>query len=328
MRNQNGLIAKIYRGLILAMFVGIILGERVDAQNIQTNSTGTTLGSTSFGFVITPTELGRVMQAATEPNCVTVSVNARNCTSNGPDGLSGTQDDYAKRPGNPGSFTHNPFKTVDSDPDVGWFSAFPQTAPLGANTLSTPSVPNTLTGALVTNINLGTGTKSGDPFHSAGHIRFVLTNPQTGAGATIDQLIQQEINVSGGLIINFTERDITNTPFTTTPSPLTIADGPGFGGVSFSPGSGFSNGVNLTAQLQLQQSGERGLLVENPFTLDYSVLFPYNAIWFAPLLGCGGPPPCTGAGLDRPTQFPPDEAFITPGLNTGGSNPNAFPNVN
>lgn len=303
----------------LCLLIGILLGAHpADAQNIQTDSNSTTVGSPTFGFAITPGQLQTVMQMDTAVS--TLACGGRigglmTCNSTG----NGSSGGYAKAPGNPGSFTHNPFKQVSTTADVGWFSAFPQTAP-------NFSGPNTLTGTITVNIDLGLGTLSGDPFHSAGRLRFTL-NPAS-MQASIDQLVEQEINAADGLSIRFIENDVTPSLFTAKQSPLVTTDDSPFGPVG--PGNGFPGpapftAVNLTATLQLDQNGAP--FPASSFHAEETTRFPYNAMWFAPPLGCGGLPPCTGAGLNRPSQFPPDEAFFTPGLNTGGSNPNMFPNI-
>lgn len=150
------------------------------AQNIQTNTTSTTLGSTQFGFAITPEQLQTVMQSANPLSCGARTAGVMDCTL----------DNFAKATGMPGSFTGNPNKIVWSEADFGCGTpcateggADPQTAPDFAG-------PNTLSGTINSNIDLGLGTATGDPFHAAGHITFIL-NP-ANQSASIDQLVIQE----------------------------------------------------------------------------------------------------------------------------------------
>jgi hypothetical protein len=254
------------------------------AQNIQTNTTSTTLGSTQFGFAITSAQLGTVMQSTTAPTCDA----ARVCTLN----------NYAKAVGMPGSFTGNPNKIVWADADFGCGAvcgteggADPQTAP------DFPG-PNTLTGTINSSIDLGLGTASGDPFHAAGHITFILNPPGTTGNTSIDQQVIQEINTAGGLTVSFTETDLA-------PSFTAGTDASVFS---------FSGPVNMITTTTLTQTGEQGPSSPNPFTLDITLPFPY-----------GEPFNATTAGFTG-SLFPFPEAFITPGLNTQPDNP-ATPNI-
>lgn len=265
-----------------------LLSGAAFAQNIQTNTTSTTLGSRTFGFDITAAQLQTVMQSA---NPVT-------CGARGADGvMTCTSDNYVKAIGMPGSFTGNPFKIVWTRADFGCGllcstqgGPDPQTAPDFGG-------PNTLTGVINSTVDLGLGTTPTDAFHSAGHITFTL-NPAT-MNATIDQQVVQAINTAGGLQMTFTETDATPTAgFTASSNPEPFS---------------FAGPVNMTASMQLTQTGDTGLASATPFTLDVTVPFPYGQSWNA--FPAPGVSPLTGS------NFPPQGAFVTPGLRTTADNP-------
>ncbi|MCG3115197.1 MAG: hypothetical protein LLH30_05895 [Candidatus Manganitrophus sp. SA1] len=262
-------------------------------QNIQTNTTSTTLGSTQFGFAITAAQLGTVMQSVTAPTCGARTAGVMDCTL----------DNYVKAVGMPGSFTGNPNKIVWPRADFGCGSlcfslpgggggSDPQTAPDFGGIVGET---NTLTGIINSNIDLGLGTAATDPFHAAGHITFTL-DPATMT-ASIDQQVVQVINNAAGLTISFTETDVAPT-FTASANPDQFAfDGP----------------VNMTAAMQLTQTGDSGIPTATPFTLNVTVPFPYAQSWNSIPAGLTG------------SAFPPERAFQTPGLNISTTNPDEFP---
>lgn len=269
-----------------------LLAGAAFGQNIETNTTSTTLGSTQFGFAITPAQLGTVMQSTTAPTCDA----SRVCTLT----------NYVKAVGMPGSFTGNPNKIVWANADFGCGflcgtngGADPQTAPDFAG-------PNTLTGVITSNIDLGLGTAPTDAFHSAGHIRFTLNPSSTLDNASIDQQIVQNITDATGLTMTFVETDLAPS-FTSLPSsgnPINVA-------------TSFAGPVNMTASMQLTQTGDSGIPTATPFALDVTVPFPYAQTWNA--FPAPGDSPFTGS------NFPPPFAFQTPGLNTSAALPDAFP---
>ncbi|MFY9268848.1 MAG: hypothetical protein WAO55_03765 [Candidatus Manganitrophaceae bacterium] len=252
------------------------------AQNIQTNTTSTTVGSRTFGFDITPSQLQTIIQSA----------NPLTCGGRGADGVMNCSlDNFVKAPGMPGSFTGNPFKIVWPEADFGCGApcatnggADPQTAPDFAG-------PNTLNGRIETNIDLGLGTASGDPFHLAGHLRFTLD--PSNMNASIDQQILQEINTPGGLSLAFGETD-TAASFTAGADPSIFS---------------FAGPVGFITRTTLSQTGELGLPSSLPFALDVTLPFNY-----------GGPFNAGTAGLSGDT-FPIPEAFTTPGLQTRPDDP-------
>lgn len=262
-------------------------------QNIQTNTTSTTLGSTQFGFAITPAQLGTVMQSVTAPTCGARVAGVMDCTL----------DNYVKAVGMPGSFTGNPNKIVWADADFGCGllcgtngGSDPQTAP---DFGGVAGEVNTLTGNINSTIDLGLGTTATDPFHAAGRIIFTL-DPATMT-ASIDQQVVQNINNAAGLTITFTETDVAPT-FTASADPDQFAfDGP----------------VNMTAGMQLTQTGDSGIPTATPFTLNVTVPFPYAQSWNA--FPAPGTSPFTGS------NFPTERAFQTPGLNISPTNPDEFP---
>jgi hypothetical protein len=251
------------------------------AQNITTNTTSTTLGSTQFGFAITPAQLQTVMQSANPLACGARTAGVMDCTL----------DNFSKAVGMPGSFTGNPNKIVWADADFGCGApcvteggADPQTAPDFAG-------PNTLSGTINSNIDLGLGTATGDPFHAAGHITFIL-NPAV-QNASIDQQVIQEINTAGGLTVAFTETDLA----------------PSFTAGTDSTVFSFSGPVNMTTAMTLTQTGEQGLPSSTPFTLNVTTPFVYGEPFNAGIAGFTG------------STFPFPEEFFAPGLNTQPDNP-------
>lgn len=256
------------------------------AQNIQTNTTSTTLGSTQLGFAITPGQLQTVMQSTTAPTCGARTAGVMDCTL----------DNFAKAVGMPGSFTGNPNKIIWAEADFGCGltcgtegGADPQTAPPFPG-------PNTLTGTINSNIDLGLGTVTGAPFHAAGHISFTL-DPTTQT-ASIDQLVIQEINAAGGLTVTFTETDLAPT-FTAGTDPSVFS---------------FSGPVNMTTTMVLTQTGEQGPSTSTPFALNITLPFPYAEPFNLGTTGLTG------------SSFPLPNTFVTPGLNTQPDSP-ATPNI-
>jgi hypothetical protein len=274
-----------------------LLAGAAFGQNIQTDTTSTTLGSTQFGFAITPQQLQTVMQSTTLPTCGARTAGAMVCTL----------DNYVKAVGMPGSFTGNPNKIVWATADFGCGilcntngGPDPQTAP-------DFSGPNTLTGIINSNIDLGLGTVATDPFHSAGHVTFTL-DPAT-MEASIDQEVIQIINNAAGLTMSFRETDVAPT-FTASPvsgDPTIVA-------------TNFAGPVNMTATMALTQTGDSGIPTNTPFTLDVTVPFPYAQTWNAF--------PANPNAAFTGSNFPPQGAFQTPGLNTSTLNPDAFPIFN
>lgn len=267
-----------------------LLAGAAFGQNIQTNTTSTTLGSTQFGFAITAAQLGTVMQSVTAPTCGARTAGVMDCTL----------VNYVKAVGMPGSFTGNPNKVVWARADFGCGTACgtfggpdPQTSPDFDG-------PNTLTGLITSTIDLGLGTATGDAFHSAGHITFNL-NPATMA-ASIDQQIVQEINNAAGLSMVFTETDAAPT-FTASP----------IGGLPFEVAATFPGPVNMTAGMTLTQTGDSGIPSATPFELNVTVDFPYGRAWNNQISGFTG------------SDVPPERAFQTPGLNISPTNPDEFP---
>jgi hypothetical protein len=271
-----------------------LLAGAAFAQNIQTNTTSTTLGSTQFGFAITPAQLQTVMQSANALTCGARTAGVMDCTL----------DNFVKAVGMPGSFTGNPNKVVWTRADFGCGllcgtegGPDPQTAPDFAG-------PNTLSGIINSTIDLGLGTAATDPFHSAGHITFTL-NPAT-MEASIDQQIVQAINNAAGLTMSFTETDVAPT-FTASPvsgSPVDVA-------------TTFAGPVNMTAGMTLTQTGDSGFPSATPFTLNVTVPFPYGQAWNVF--------PATPNDAFIGSNFPPERAFQTPGLNISTTNPDEFP---
>lgn len=106
----------------------------------------------------------------------------------------------------------------------------------------------------------------------------------------IDQQILQEINTGSGLTIAFTETD----------SALS------FTSIADSDVDRFTGPVDMITGMILTQGGEIGPASGTPFHLGLMIQFEYG----------GGENFRSGNGFTG-SDFPRDQAFVTPGLNTG-----------
>lgn len=268
------------------------------AQNIQTNTTSTTVGSTQFGFVITPGQLATVMQAATPPTC-TGPVDNSVCTSLGPDGTLGTSDDFQRINALPGTHTSSPIagqvsslsnfacgptgSSNDCQGDFDNGGEIEQTAPSFSG--------RQLVGNLNMDVNLGGEGFAGMP---TGFMKFTL-DPSTGA-ATIDQLIQHTVGD-----MTFQSRDATIGYGNLIPNiagPLSLV---AFTALDAGDGLPPSPGTGMVSRLLLNQGPNHGGGF-GALNLDVTFNFPASS---------GDPP-----GLPS-NDFPREGDFVTPGLNTG-----------
>jgi hypothetical protein len=274
---------KPYRSLITGVLGALLCAAPVLAQNIQTSTNSTTVGSQSFGFAITPQQLQTVMQSASPLNCGSgrSASGSMTCTTN----------NFSKAEGMPGSFTGNPFKIVWDQADFGCGApcgtnggADPQTAPAFSG-------PNTLAGVIRSDVNLGLGTLPTDAFHIEGHLRFTLD--PSSKEASIDQAITQRITSPEGFIMDFATKDVAASFKAGTDSAIFSFSGP----------------VNMTTGMTLSQKGELGPNAPGAFVLDVTTPFVYGVPFNASSAGASG------------STFPFPEEFFTPGLNTQPDNP-------
>ncbi|MFY9270012.1 MAG: hypothetical protein WAO55_09730 [Candidatus Manganitrophaceae bacterium] len=293
------------------------------AQNISTNTTSTTVGSTQFGFVINAAGLGAVMQANAAPTCTGPS-NNQVCTLVGADTIAGTGDDFVRVNALPGAHTSTPFNQISTLPNFACGpTATSNNCILNMNntdgTGGPQTAPNftgrTLVGTISTNANLGGDTTPGMP---TGFMKFTLNVPGGGgaATATIDQLIQHTVELTGAVTpstgsMTFAQRDATiglNNPIGTPGDATTIDDVLTL--VPFTPSdtqTGLPSATTgMVSRLALDQGNADGF---GALGLDMTVNFP--------LVGATG------------TGFPSVGQFVTPGLNTGiDFTGNSIPNDN
>ncbi|MBN4050103.1 hypothetical protein JYT17_00615 [Nitrospira defluvii] len=94
--------------LVLPVLLGsVFLSATAYSQQIQTNTSATTQGSTQFGYLPDGADLGVFMQTTVAPTCTTVSTNVQTCTSDGGTAV-GDNDNFVRVDQMPGSFTDSP----------------------------------------------------------------------------------------------------------------------------------------------------------------------------------------------------------------------------
>ncbi|GEM_PF-5986019 len=288
---------KIHRLFTLGILGAVLLAGTAFAQNINTDTTSTTVGSTQFGVVLNELDLQTIMQSSVALTCAG-PVDARTCTPAG----NGTSTAFVRVDALPGSFTDSPTGAVSSLPN---FACGPTASSLNcALNLSVVGAPpgdqaqtapnftgRQLVGNIDTSITVGDGgTTVGMP---DGFLNFTL-NPATGE-ATIDQFIDHSIDLGGGSMMVFQQRDAT-----TGGAPIGTIDDPALTLVAFTaldiPSLGLTTPIPATGMVSrtiLNQGNADGF---GGLNLDVSVNFPGQ-----------------GAGADFPLQG----TFVTPGLNTG-----------
>lgn len=287
---------KRHRMFTLGLWAVLFLAAPAFAQNINTNTTSTTIGSTQFGALLSPAELGVVMQSSVAPTCAGPN-DARICSSLGLDGVAGTNDDFSRINAMPGAHTSSVLGTVSSNPNFACGPAsssnnctnlMQNTSGMGGPQTALDFTGRDLIGQINSDVAVGDGVTAGMP---EGFMRFTL-DPATG-DATIDQLINHQIDLSGGSIMDFAQRDATIGAGNLIPDsigdPLTL--------VPFTAPAQLAGGlgdVGLVSRLQLSQGGADGF---GGLNLDVSANFP--------------------AGAPGKLAFPTEGTFLTPGLNTG-----------
>jgi len=310
--------------LVLPVLLGsVLLSGTAYSQQIQTNTSATTQGSTQFGYLPNGVDLGVFMQTTVAPTCTTVSTNVQLCTSDGGTAV-GDNDNFVRVDQMPGSFTDRPIKTISSNPNFACGRVASSTNCSDLNVpgnlsgglifLTSPggvgpsgvgvTGPNQLIGNINTNINLGdAGATAGMP---DGFIAFMLDPAVAGgSSATIDQFIDHSIDLGGGNIMVFQQREATigagnlipdlamsdpaNNPLTLLPFLTTFANHtlalPAFD-------------IGLVSRTMINQGAIDGFGALN---LDETFNFPASQ---------------ENGGLG-PGWFPTQGSFVTPGLNTG-----------
>jgi len=298
---------KLHQLLTIAILGSVLIPGMVFAQNINTDTTSTTVGSTQFGTVLTPVELQRVMQSSVALTC-TGPVDARVCT---PGAAQGTSTAFVRVNQLPGSFTGSPTGTVSTNPNFACgptgggspgciilngafdFQQPSQTAPGGFG----GSGPNQLVGNINTNINIGDGgATAGMP---DGFVAFTMTPFVAGGSpATIDQFIDHTIDLGGGSLMVFEQRDATIGAGNLIPDTA-LAGGPlalqTFATTFPNLAQQVPNAdIGMVSRTRITQGAADGFGALN---LDGTFDFPASIF----------------AGLD----FPGQGTFVTPGLNTG-----------
>jgi len=288
------------------------------AQNINTDTTSTTLGSTQFGVVLSNTELQTIMQSSVALNCAG-PVENRVCTPVG----NGTSTAFVRVDQLPGSFTDRPVRPISSNPN---FACGPVASSTDCSDLNVPgnlsgglifltspdvgvngvgvTGPNQLIGDINININLGDGgATAGMP---DGFIRFTLDPAVAGgSSATIDQFIDHSINLGGGSLMVFQQREATIGAGNLIPdlamsdpenNPLTL--------LTFS-----TTNPNHTLALPALDIGLVSRTIINQGAADGFGALNLDATFNFPASQANG-----GLG---PGGFPAQGTFVTPGLNTG-----------
>jgi len=298
---------KIRHLLTVGILSGVLLASTAFAQNINTDTTSTTVGSTQFGTVLTPLDLQTVMQSTVALTC-TGPVDARVCA---PTAGQGTSTAFVRVDALPGSFTDSPTGTVSAQPNfacgstasaatnlsgnctlnmemTGGVSTVSQTAPAFSGTRQ-------LVGNIDTNIVVGDGgATAGMP---DGFMAFTM-DPATGA-ATIDQFITHTIDLGGGSLMVFNQRDATIGAGNLIPDPI---------------------GDPLTLVAFTAASQQAAVMPANLGLVSRTTLAQGAADGFGGL-NLDVQTEWTGAG----GTFPAAGSFVTPGLNTGLTSA-TFPN--
>ncbi len=297
--------------LILAGVLGLAFSAGgAFAQNIQTDTTSTTMGSSQFGFVITASQLQTVMQAVNTPDCGAGRnpvTNLMVCSGFN----TGASNDFERINALPGALTDSPFGVVDTVPNFACgatvdsfacFSLFENAFDQQGAQTAPNSTGFDLIGNINTDIDLGGAGTAGMP---EGFIRFTL-NPTGGfppfGSATIDQFIDHTIDMGGGNDMVFQQRDATigyNQPIPVIGGALSLVP------FSISPShqrNAVPDQTGMVSRMIIAQGPADGF---GALDLDLTVNFP--------------------AGNFAGTDFPADSnggstglgTFVTPGLNTG-----------
>ncbi|VAX33618.1 hypothetical protein MNBD_NITROSPIRAE01-2035 [hydrothermal vent metagenome] len=291
--------------LVLPIFLGsVLLSGTAYSQQIETNTSATTQGSTQFGFLPNGADLGVFMQTTVAPTCTTVSTNVQSCGSDGGTAV-GDNDNFVRVDQMPGSFTDSPIPgDVSTLPNFACGPAVSHVDCLSLlNTIGSGSpnvggsqtAPRVFGGIPGTSLdgrdflgNVGSSIVIGDGGATAGmpdgFISTSITRAAFGAVRVgIDQGIDHTIDLGGGSLM---------TVSTTTNGSV----------LSFNAqrdtvpnGSCFAIGTCLTTTLDINQGPADGF---GALTLSSSAGF-------------------IGSPLSGNPQSPGAGAFVTPGLNTG-----------
>lgn len=294
----------INRTLMLGVLAGIFLTGTAFSQQIETNTSATTQGSTTFGYLPDAADLGVFMQSTVAPTCITVSTNVQTCTSDGGTAV-GDNDNFVRVDQMPGSFTDSPIPGIVSalpnsacGATASTFNCTPgmtvSLAPSGSIGQTSPDFTGRqLVGNMNTNITVGDGgATAGMP---DGFIAFTL-NPAT-SDATIDQFITHSIDLGGGSLMVFNQRDATIGAGNSIPDPIA-------GPLTLLPFVAATTRdlailpvTGMVSRLLINQGAADGF---GALDIDVQVDFPGFTVPGATLL---------------PLPFP--GTYVTPGLNTG-----------
>jgi len=298
---------RLHRALFTGMLGVFLLVGSAFAQNIDTQTTSTTIGSTTFGYLPTSADLEIFMNAGAGTMTCVLAAGINTCTPTVGNDL---ENSYVRLPGMPGSFTDSPIAgTVSTtanfacgasvlrgddcnanmgDRSVNTTDPFGQTIPTASNSRD-------LVGTLSLAIALGDGTTVGMP---SGFINFSL-DPSVAAGTEFDQLIDSNISLGVAGDMRFQQRDATIGAAGTlvladldaaTPTTLTLVP---FTSPATIAGNGMT-GVGMVSRSLITQP-DAAFGGATPFVTDVSVVF-----------NGGGGQPANGQ-------------FIIPGLATGGT---------
>ena len=225
---------KIYRLSILGFLSFFLFANISFAQNIQTNTSSTTMGSTQFGFEPDPQFIEMVMEldttAAGNLVCSARVAGVMDCSSASPN----TNTGFIRTDGLPGSFTHSPIPgvihgMVGTGPGrvplpfltgpranfcgTGTFPANSDGCPgmifLGGSFNPLITAPNSsardFIGVLTNSVSFGTGATTAPN----GFASFSIDSNLATENTTVDQFIESTVSLGGTQNMVFRQRDIT-----------------------------------------------------------------------------------------------------------------------
>jgi len=307
---------KLHR-VLLTGFLGVfIMAGSAFAQNISTETSVTTVGSTQFGFEITAGQLETVMQATIGSLTCTARV-AGVMTCNGV--TDNTSTAFVRVDGMPGSFTDSPIPGVVWAPgEQNFFCGRTGPTNPGGNvcraamghqddgvnaggSLDTQTSPafgagaaRDLVGMINVAVNMGSSNEPGMP---NGFMNFTL-DPSNGE-ATIDQFIDHTVSLGDNNMV-FQQRDATVGALGNLPAaigdPIPTLVGFVAGTTQDINPTLIAGDLGMVSRVILDQ-GAAGIGPGNSFgalTIDVTTRFPGD-----------------GLGLSTGGEF------VTPGLNTG-----------
>ena len=230
-QQRGGYMKKNKLSLIVGLLGVFVLAGTAFGQNIQTNTTATTMGSTQFGFDVDQEFVEIIMEldtaAAGNLSCDTRSGGVMTCSSTGSDAANPDSTDFVRLDGLPGSFTDSARPGVIN----GMTGTGPgrtgvalvnfACGPNGGNADNCPNLhtnsvaftgPDSLNrdfiGTLVNSVSFGTGATTAPNGFSSFTLSEDGANPGLFLGS-IDQFIDSTVSLGGTQNMVFRQRDAT-----------------------------------------------------------------------------------------------------------------------